>query len=279
MSEQEVASLLRLFRWRMRFADAVRWLMVAALLAAFVLAGPMGAAALPNLAMLILSAVLVAGLVLVIGSVRAARAAHEGAILLSVGRREEAQETLVNVIKRLSVFRSTLLVACQQLGTLLRAQGNQTAARDVFRAVLKYSGGRFGGVPSFHTTARLMLADAELALGNLAGAYEAFQPVYGATLSVQDRLLLLPIELRYLLAAGHTAEAVANLRDKVRYAELMDAPRAAWVHMLLAEACRREGLERQAEFLCRRAALYHDVTELPASPTAGGPGSIEGVME
>jgi len=47
MSEQEVASLLRLFRWRMRFADAVRWLMVAALLAAFVLAGPMGAAALP----------------------------------------------------------------------------------------------------------------------------------------------------------------------------------------------------------------------------------------
>jgi hypothetical protein len=263
----------------MRFADAMRWLMIVALLAVFLLAGPMGATALADAAMMVLSTVLIVGLLLLIGSIRTARAAHTGAILLSLGRREEAQQELVGVLKKFSVFRSTLLVACQQLGTLLRAQGNHAAAREVFRSVLRYSRGWSGGMPSFHTTARLMLADAELALGDLPGAYEAFRPVYGSVLSVQDRLLLLPIELRYVLAAGHTGEAVAGLREKVRFAELLDAPQAAWVHMLLAEACEREGMGRESAFLRRRAELYHDLAELPTSPTTGGPGMVEGVAE
>ena len=80
---------------------------------------------------------------------------------------------------------------------------------------------------------------------------------------MSQRLALLPIELRYALETNHTRHAVQNLGEKLKYAELLDSAEAAWVHAMLAEACRREGMTAQAEFLQRRAALYHDLDDLP----------------
>ena len=93
-------------------------------------------------------------------------------------------------------------------------------------------------------------------------AYEAMRPVYDVPLSLLDRMKLLPVQLRYELAANHTASAVRELGEKIKVAELLDAPGAALVHALLAEACDRQAMGRQRDFLTARAWLYHDLTDL-----------------
>jgi hypothetical protein len=107
-----------------------------------------------------------------------------------------------------------------------------------------------------------MLADSLLMLDRAQEAYEALRPVYDQPLSLAERMKLLPVQLRYELAADHSASAVRDLREKARIAELLEPQRAGLVHALLAEACRREGLEPQRDFLARRAAIYTDVPEL-----------------
>ena len=57
-------------------------------------------------------------------------------------------------------------------------------------------------------------------------------------------------------------EAIRELPWMIRRAELLDSPRAALVHALLAKACRALGREDQALRLSRRAELYHDSGEL-----------------
>jgi len=73
---------------------------------------------------------------------------------------------------------------------------------------------------------------------------------------------LLPIQLRYELAADYPAAAAQSLPEKLQIAELLDSPRAALVHALLAEACRRNHMPAQQAFLAERAWLYHDLDQL-----------------
>lgn len=265
MTEAELTSLLRGFRRRMMGARVARWALLVSLLVAFAAAGPLGTTDTSRVAMASLAFVLVGWLLLVTASVRTARSAQTGAALVQAGYWPEAEQELSHALRSPSVFRGVLLTAAQQLGVLLHCRREHGRAITVFRTLLEYGAGRPGPLPHFHTTVRLMLADCELALGNVQGAYEAFAPVFQTSLTLNERLMLLPIELRYELATGHTAHAVANLADKVRHAELLESPQAARVHALLADACRREGLAAQADFLERRARLYHDLDDEAAA--------------
>ncbi len=96
----------------------------------------------------------------------------------------------------------------------------------------------------------------------VADAYAAFRPLYDQELSLVERLALLPIQLRYELEAGHVDSGVRGLSEKVRLAELLEAPKAALVHALLAEACRRRNRDADRDYLARRASLYHDLEPL-----------------
>ncbi len=281
MTQPELDDLLRRFRRRMACSTAVRWLIVFSVAASFATAGPFGGAESSWWITVWLTAVLLGWLMLVAVSVRTGKGMRWASVLLTAGRWQEAERELAHVLRSFSVFRHTLLAAGQQLGTVLHAQQQYAQAREVFRAIVRAIG-RTRASHSVERAARLLWADCELALGNLAGTYEAFLPLYGVPLTLSERLVLLPIELRYELAAGHTRHAVANLPDRVRHAELLDSVQSAWVHAMLAEACRREGLDGQAAFLQRRAALYHDLNELPplvgvgvadpgpAAPAVGG---------
>ncbi len=264
MTDAKIDELLGLFRRRLFFADVIRALLVLSLLAAFATAGPLAVPGVSQATSVWLMLVLVSWLLLFFASLRSARSARVVAALLAVRRFEDAERELERVLRSVSVFRSTLLAAARQWGALLRARGNHAGAAQVFRAVVE-AVGRRRRFSALETTTRILWADCELSLGNLAGAYEAFHPVFGTPLNLSERLLLLPIGLRYDLAAGHAAHAVTDLADKVRHAELLESPEAAWVHMMLAEACRRAGMERQADFLQRRAALYHDTNDLPTT--------------
>jgi tetratricopeptide (TPR) repeat protein len=263
MNGADVDELLRCFRRRMAYSVATRWLVILSVIAAFATPAPSGASDASKFATLWLTAVLLGWLLLVVVSIRTAKKAHLASALLSVGRLDEAEQVLTRVLKSFSIFRSTLLAAGQQLGTLLHARKEHLQAVKVFRTILLSIRSRLGRQRSLEATVRMQWADCELSVGNLQGVYEAIQPIYRLPLTLSERLMLLPIELRYDLAAGHTKHAVSNLREKMHYAELLDSSQAGWVHAMLAEACRREGMRAQTEFLRRRAVLYHDLKDLP----------------
>lgn len=266
MTEREVDGLIRSFRRQMAVSVLARGLIAINLAAAILAAGPLAVPSRQAMAGAWVLAALGGLILMVVVSVGTARRAHMAAMMAAVGRLDEAEAGLARVLRSFSIFRGTLLMACQQLGALLRVRRHDREAVKVFRAILGVVGARTRAARAIQTTVRLMWADAELDLGNLAGAYEAFRPVFDGPLSLADRLMLLPIELRYSLATGHTRAAVWDLREKVRYAELLESPQAARVHLLLAQACEREGMQAQAEFLRLRAALYHDLGALPAHP-------------
>ncbi|MGB9625724.1 MAG: hypothetical protein ACPMAQ_12780 [Phycisphaerae bacterium] len=266
MSTLDVDELLRCFHRRMAYCAATRWLVVLSIAAAFAIPGPPDGSGASAFAAIWLVAVLLGWLLLVIVSVRTARTAHLASALLSLGRLDEAEEALADVLKSFSIFRSTLLRASQQLGTLLHARQEHGQAVKVFQAILRSVRSGLRRQRSLEAAIRLMWADCELAVGNLTGAYEAFRPVYTMQLGLSERLLLLPVELRYDLAAGHARHAAGNLAEKIRLAELLESPQAASVHAMLAEACRGAGMPAQAEFLERRACLYR-TAESPAPTT------------
>jgi tetratricopeptide (TPR) repeat protein len=248
MRNVNVTKLLRTFGWRMAAATLARWLLVVAFVLAIAAIGPFGTMATAKAATLSMLLVLLGWVLLVHVSIKAAQYAQLGAALLAHGDLEQAESALLRAMRSASVFRGALLFACQQFGALLAARKRYAEAARVFQTLLRYASGRFGSLRSLHASARLMLADCELAMGHLA-----------------DKLMLLPIELRYALASGHVDSAVADLPDKVRHAEMLEAPQAAWVHVLLADACERTGRTASAMFLRRRAALYHDLNDLPSN--------------
>ena len=104
-----------------------------------------------------------------------------------------------------------------------------------------------------------MLADSLLTLDREAEAYEAMRPMYDLPLSLADRMKMLPLQLRYESAGSPDGLAVESLAEKVRIAELLDSQQAALVHAMLAEACRRQSMSAQSDFLLRRARLYADL--------------------
>ncbi len=192
-------------------------------------------------------------------SMRSAREVQAGSILLSAGQLDDAETWLRKAATRFSLTLGAKLLACQELASLMLRREAYAEAAAICREVLRHRMRRARGVL---VNARLMLADVLLLLNRVEEAYAAIRPLYDESLSLAERMRLLPIQLRYELAADHAASAVSALEEKVRIAELLDSRRAALVHALLAEACRRQAMPAQRGFLIERARLYHDLDPL-----------------
>lgn len=204
-------------------------------------------------------ATLVGWVAIVVRTMRLARQLHAAGVLLSIGRLDDAEVWLRRMIARFSLSARSKLMACQQVAALLFRRECYRDVVLVCRELLRQRLTRFRQI---WVTARLMLADSHLMLGEVSEAYEAIRPVYESELSLSERLKLLPIQLRYELAADHAVSAVQAMDEKVRFAELLESPQAALVHALLAEACRRQSMPSERAFLAERARLYHDLEEL-----------------
>jgi hypothetical protein len=278
VSADRVEQLLRTLRRRVVYAAAVRWFVLVSIVAGVLFAGPLGMGSVGAWASIWLLCVLIGWLILVFVSARTARLIQTASLLIAARRWEAADLQLERALRGATVFKAHLLMAGQQFASLLRGREAHADAVRVLRAVLRMIRSWTRGARPLVTVLRLMLADSELALDNTAGAYAALLPVYGTPLRLSERLLLLPIDLRYALTTGCARHAVTDLRERVRLAELLGSREAAWVHALLAEACAREGLTPQAAFLRRRAALYHDLDDLPTSAGVGAPTFFGGGM-
>jgi hypothetical protein len=216
--------------------------------------------AMPTQAMLaiLLGVLIVVGL-LAIHSVHVAREVQAGGVLVSIGKLDDAEVWLRRGMTRFGLSGRAKIMAARLLASLLHERGAHEEVIEVCRALLSQPLKRLLEVG---VEARLMLADSLLLLGRLGEAHEALMPVYGSSLSLETQVRLLPIQLRYELAAGQVESSVSALREKVRIATLMDSPRAALTHALLAEACRQRNMPAQRNFLAERARLYHDLAPL-----------------
>lgn len=191
-----------------------------------------------------------------LNSSRLARQVRTAGALLSIGQLDDAEVWLLRTIERFSLSARTKALALQQYASVFFCRDAHAQVVQICRSILKE---RIAGLKHVWINTRLMLADSLLMLNQVPEAYDAIRPVCDAQLSLADRMKLLPIQLRYELAADFPAAALRNLPEKLQLAELLDSPRAALVHALLAEACRRSHMPTQEAFLAQRAWLYHDL--------------------
>lgn len=201
-------------------------------------------------------------ILLAVFSARQVRAANQASVFISSGRLDLAEQQLKTAMRRFSLYKSGKLLACHNLAVVAHGQKHYQAAAALCDGVMSLR--REASRPSVARLSRILLADCRLSLGESASASEAIAPLSldDPALNLPERLMLLPIVLRCQTLEGDYQAAGERLSWKVRLAELLEAPKAALVHALLAGACHHLGKVDEAAFLYRRAGLYHDLREL-----------------
>ncbi len=256
---EKLQLLLRTFRRQLTAAQAIRALAIAAVFAAILWSGSLPEPQGRRMLFLLLMAGAVFWFLSLLKTVRMARQLQAGSVLIASGQLDRAETWLTQTISRFSLSAQPKLMAGQQLASVYFRRGQYQDAVAICRELLRQ---RLAGVRGLLVSTRLLLADALLMLDRVGEAYEAMLPVYGDSLSLSERMRLLPIQLRYELSAGHAAHAVQNLPERVQIAELLDPQGAALAHALLAEACRRQQMLPHSAFLAARARLYADLTPI-----------------
>lgn len=259
MSTTQIETVTRVFRRNIRLAQALRIMVLLAmgglLFRSLVLPGDGGR----TMFLLVALGGLMLWMAFLLRSVRLLREIQAGNLLIAIGRLDDAEARISRMLKRFSLSARGQFMLLQQLAGLLFHRDRYQDVVLICRELLRNGIGRIQGLG---LNTRLLLADCLLLLGDVNEAYKAIRPVYDLPLTLSERMKLLPIQLRYELAAGHTAAAAQELVEKVQVAELLDSPHAALVHALLAEACRRESRTSQQAYLAERARLYHDLQPL-----------------
>lgn len=194
-------------------------------------------------------------------SARQVRATNQASVYISTGRLDLAEERLMDAMRLVSLYRTGKLLICHNLAVVAHGQKNYAAAAELCDGLVAAGAGVSRGLGRM---CRILLADCRLLLGDTAAAVEAIAPLSldHPDLGLSEQLMLLPVQLRCQAATGQFEAAAEAVDRKVRLAELLDAPKAAVVHAILARACRAVGRTEIAEFLRRRAELYHDLTTL-----------------
>ena len=268
MSTDGLATLLRALRRQLTMIRVVRVAGLLLFAAAILWAAGRPEPANRHMLLFTAAAAMLAAIMLLFHSARLAQEVRTASVLLRTGQLDDAEAWLRRAIERFALSRQAKLLAGQQLASLFSRRDAHSQVVAICQELLRHPARRLRNV---WINTRLLLADSLLMLDRVNEAYEALRPLYDSPLSLADRTRLLPIQLRYELASGHAASAVQALAEKVRIAELLDSPRAALVHALLAEACRRQAMPEQHGFLAERARLYHDLGPLAKRYTAIAP--------
>ncbi len=194
-------------------------------------------------------------------SLRQIRAANQAVVYMASGRLDLAQSQFISAANQFTLYKQGKLMACHNLAVVIHGQGHFEAAANLCDGVVSW---RRKPLKPLGWTSRLLLADCRLSLGDTPAARAALEPLSmkEPSINLEEQLLLLAIDTRCKVTSGSHAAAIDDLPWKIRRAELLESPRAALVHLLLSEACRRTGDLAKADFLQRRAELYYDTTEL-----------------
>ena len=234
----------------------IRWGLVAAVLAALALEA---AGVIPVSGSLVLA--LIGGLWLFLSyrSMHGSRMVAESPQLIAAGLYERAEQHIDQAIRSFSLFRNVKLRTLHHLAVLRHAQQRWSEAALLSQALLRE---RLGPLAGLSRSARLILADALLEIGDLRGAHQALMSLYQQRLGLSEALELTAVQTDYLARIGAWPQLTEGLRRKLELAELMPPERSARVQAQLALAAKKTGHEAGESFLRRRAELLADVRDL-----------------
>lgn len=194
-----------------------------------------------------------------VGSRRGQVLASMAAPLIASGQFDEAEQHIGQALRSFSLSRQGKLLSLHHLAMLRHAQRRWPEAVALCRALVDRN---LGSLSPLGRSARLVLAEGLLELGELYGAHGALSELYRERLPLGEAVRLLSVQLDYEARVGAWHKMLDGLPAKLRVTELMPAPDAGRTHALLALAARRVGQADVEAFLCRRAGLLTDVQEL-----------------
>lgn len=166
---------------------------------------------------------------------------------------QHAEATLRKALQIRPVMRWARLLAYHRLAGLYHLTGRYSECAAACLCVLGQP--LKGPAAASRPHLLLMLAECQLELGNLPGAYHALAHLQQTRLGLTESLQRLAIQTRYELAAGAYEAALRRSRAKVELAELMPAAHCATMHAMLATAARYQDQPRLADWLWERTRL------------------------
>ena len=189
---------------------------------------------------------------------RQVKTANQAAIYIASGRLDLAETHLCDAVLGFNPHPRGKLMACHNLAVVTHGQHDYAAAAELCRCIIKLSGRSLRDMVKL---CRILLADCLMEIEQVEAADLAIRPLRAEPdmLSLDQKLLLLPIQLRCDAARGEFQSVVDDMPQKIRHAEMLDAPKAGLCHALLAKACERLNRATEAGFLRERAELYHDI--------------------
>jgi hypothetical protein len=222
-----------------------------------------------GVAMAILLTLLLPGMVLISGliapavvlglwlwmSVSTARVARSLATFgeLMVNEPKQAEDALGDMLSVKPVMRWARLLSYHRLAGLRHLQRRFAETAAICLCLLSQP--LKGPAAATRPHLLLMLAEAQLEIGNLPGAYHALAHLQQTKLGLAQSLQRLAIQTRYEITIGANDAALHRARAKVELAELMPAKHCAAMHAMLATAAERAGQSRQSDWLWERTRL------------------------
>jgi hypothetical protein len=208
-----------------------------------------------------LGIILAIWLVLSYRSARGSRIAAESSSLIAAGQFDQAERRIDQALRAFSLFRTVKLRSLHHLALLRHAQRRFADAALLCRALLAQ---RLGVLAGLSRSARLILADALLEVGDLHGAHDALSDLYRHRLTLAEALELTALQLDYLARIGAWDHVIAGVSRKTDLAELMPPPKSARAQAALALAARKTRRPDWEQFLLRRVELLADIPDLLA---------------
>jgi len=188
-------------------------------------------------------------------SVSTARVARSlaGFSELMANQPKQAEDALGDMLKAKPVMRWARLLSYHRLAGLRHLQRRFAETSAICLCLLSQP--LKGPAAATRPHLLLMLAEAQLEVGNLAGAYHALAHLQQTKLGLTQSLQRLAIQTRYEVTIGANDAVMHRARAKVELAELMPAKHCAAMHAMLATAAERAGQTRQSDWLWERTRL------------------------
>lgn len=180
---------------------------------------------------------------------------------------DQAEEALNEMLRVRPVMRWARLLSYHRLAGLRHLQRRFAETAAICLCLLNQP--LKGPAAATRPHLLLMLAEAQLEIGNLPGAYHALAHLHQTRLGLAQSLQRLAIQTRYELAIGAYDSAMHRARAKIELAELMPAKHCAAMHAMLATAAEHAGQAKQSAWLWERTRLLAE-PELIEQLTQGG---------
>jgi hypothetical protein len=194
-------------------------------------------------------------------SMQGTRLAAQSPMLIAAGQFEQAENRIDSALRSFSLFKTGKLLSLHHLALLRHAQKRWRESALLCEALLTQ---RLPRLQALTKTTLLLLADANIQLGEMRGAFNALNGLHAYRLNLNESLTLQSLQLEYGARIGAWDAMLQGLPMKVQLAELMPTVNAARSQAYLGMAALKTGRLELARWLRRRAELLATVSEIAA---------------